>query len=197
MSYLQNVSHETQEKINFYYERLVFWNKSLQLIQNKTLEDFWERHVNDSLQLLPFLKEGSLVDLGSGAGLPGIILALADPSRKIVLLESNKKKHAFHLEIIAMLGLKNVTSICDRIENASLSFPNVVSRALAPLHKLLELSQNVSCETSRLVFSKGARIQEEIKTAQEKWMFDYILSNSLTSDMGRILQIEMSSVVRK
>jgi 16S rRNA (guanine527-N7)-methyltransferase len=192
---LPSVSRETESNFIKFEEHLIKWNKSLQLVQSDTLNDFQNRHINDSLQIFPFINGKRIVDIGSGAGFPGFILAMHDTSLNITLVDSSRKKHEFHKEIIHQLKLLNVTTICDRIENLDMSFDTVTSRALANLNFLLELSQFVSCETTRFVFLKGAQWNEEIIDAKKNWEFDVTVKNSLTSKEGKVLILE--KVIKK
>jgi 16S rRNA (guanine527-N7)-methyltransferase len=187
--WIPEVSRETQKKFAEYFTHLQRWNHSTQLVQQKTLSEFKNRHLDDCLQISPLINTDTIVDLGSGAGLPGLILSMIFEEKEFTLIESNHKKHNFHLEIIHRLNLKNVVSICDRIENIATPFPLVISRALAPLINLFELGQNVSCETTSYVFLKGDLIEDEIAEALKKWTFDYQLLNSLTSKSGRIIVV--------
>jgi len=190
-----DVSRETMEKLKLFQNMVLEWNKKFNLISKASEKDIWERHIVDSLQLCRFLskKDEFLYDFGSGAGFPGVVLAVVGkekfPKLKITLIESVGKKVLFLKEVNKTLDL-NLNIINDRIENLKLPKADIISsRALASLEKLLEYAKPFCAEKTMLIFPKGEKWQEEIDTAKEKWFFDYKSTQSITNNKGCILLI--------
>lgn len=182
-----NVSRETFRKFIFYYETFLKWNKSFNLVQSKTLENFFVRHIEDSLQLKPFLEpytDSSKLDMGTGAGFPGLVLTLSG-IQNITLCESNIKKCLF-LEIVS----RETFILNKRLEYIDKKFDIVVARALAPLEKLLFYMDKVSYPSGLGFFIKGKKTQQEIKEAQKKYSFNYQIFSSKISKEGAIIKIE-------
>src|ERR1700722_13861594 len=135
-----NVSRETIERLTIYQNLLKEWQQKVNLVSSSTLPHMWERHFQDSLQLLPYLprENASLIDLGSGAGFPGLVLALSRPETlKVTLIESDLKKCLF-LEIVSRETKISVTIIRERIEalRETLKGDIITARGLAPLSLL-------------------------------------------------------------
>ena len=171
------------------------------LVSRTTLDERWARHYLDSAQLLPLLGPDprSIVDLGSGAGFPGLVLAAfgADNAMAVSLIESRGKKAAFLNEAAERMGLETVTVHPCRIENVSLSAPpNIVTaRALAPLPKLLSLAVPLAGPNTRYMFLKGTRVEDELTEAQEHWHMTVERLPSLTATDSTILAL--TSVTRR
>lgn len=187
------VSRETIEKFEIYRALLVEWNRKTFLVQNKTFDNFWRRHVRDSLQLISFISslENSIGDIGSGSGFPGLALAISGYSN-LTLIESNQRK-VFFLEEVARKTGVNVNILCGRIEKYSkLPFSIITSRACAPLPILLGyVLQSVSRETlSYCLFLKGENWGEEVKESQKNFNFIYEVFDSQTDLKGKILKIK-------
>lgn len=176
-----------------YWELLLTWQKSVNLISSKTIENGWERHILDSAQIYFLIKnqQVSLMDVGTGGGLPGVIIALLNkvlkgPLTQIVLVESDLKKTLFLKECARQLDL-NITVIRDRIENVDFIPDVLTARAFAPLDVLLKLVQkNVSRETIMLL-PKGKNVDDEIDICGDGWHIEKI-KNIVNSD-GCILKI--------
>lgn len=194
---LKYVSRETLEKYNVYYEQLKQWNKAIKLVQPDTLDHYWERHILDSVQIIPLIEENYILDIGSGAGFPGMALAITG-RYKMTLCESNVKKYMFLNEVKRILGVE-VDVLNERVESIKdRKYELIVSRACASLDLLFELSQNVSRETStRFLLHKGESYQKEIEEAQKKWSFTYTKINSITPGNGVILDIRNLNKVSK
>jgi 16S rRNA (guanine527-N7)-methyltransferase len=136
----QNVSRETYDKLRIYEKTLIKWQGSINLISKSTINDIWVRHFLDSAQLYPFISKikGNIFDFGSGAGFPGLILAIMG-HKNITLVESDQKKCTF-LREVARLSETDVSILHSRIENLEFRRVDLImSRALAPLSKLIEL----------------------------------------------------------
>lgn len=181
------VSRETMDKFKTYYEEMTLWNKTLSLMETLPWDVFYHRHILDAIQLSDLIPTNEpLIDIGSGAGIPAIPLAILN--KKVIMIESNKKKSIFLSQISKKLNL-NTLIINDRVENCH--FKNekyLTARALAPLEKLLELASIVSRETIG-IFQKGKKAIDEIEDAQKKWLFDVDIYRSITDKEGLILNI--------
>jgi 16S rRNA (guanine527-N7)-methyltransferase len=178
---------------------LIDWSQRHNLIARSTIEDRWERHFLDSAQLVPLLPEGvkAIVDLGSGAGFPGLILAvmLAEKNVAVTLIESTQKKCAFLNEAAAAMGLSNVKVIPERIESVGLGFkPDVITaRALARLDKLLAYGAEIADKNTRYFLLKGQDVEGELTEAAKSWHMEVIRHQSRTSPDATILEISRLS----
>lgn len=185
------VSRETVEKLTAFAEHVQRWTTKINLISPVSQSAFWERHIVDSLQLLtvPGLPAGRWVDLGSGGGLPGIVVAIADPSRDYVMVESDKRKAAFLRSVATDLGLR-VNVLAERIEKVPPLRGQVVSaRALKPLEELLALVNRHLDQDGIAVLPKGRRYDAEIKAARRLWSFHLDLVPSMTDPEARLLRV--------
>lgn len=188
-----SVSRETFEKLEIYARELVAWNTKINLVGPDTVQNLWERHILDALQLLTFLKSAKkIVDLGSGAGLPGLVIAIASDFN-VSLVESDQKKVAFLRHIKGLLGL-DVSIQAVRIENVTAKFDVITARALAPLDTLLSYAEPLLEAGGRCVFLKGESYENEVEEAEKKWHFNISVYPSLTHKSGAI--IELSEVKR-
>lgn len=190
-----NVSHETYEKLKNYQALVLEWNSKFNLISKSTETTIWERHIVDSLQLIKYItnEDKILLDLGSGAGFPGVVLAIACqeiyPDLQIKLVESIGKKTAFLHAVNEQLNL-NMEIHQERIEKLNIGKVDVItSRALAALPKLLDYAKPFCKEETRLILPKGENWSLENDEALMKWLYKYEVYNSDTSDVGKILRI--------
>ena len=201
------VSRETIERLETYADLLKQWQRGVNLVAPSTLAVVWERHFADSAQLAALAPAGLRVwvDLGSGAGFPGLVVAimLADPARagnavRMVLVESDNRKAAFLREVVRRTGLDAARVAVDilsaRIENittqGSLESVDVVSaRALAPLDRLLALSAPLFGAQTMGVYLKGREAEREVEAARNRWSFSADLVPSLTDPDGRIVVV--------
>lgn len=187
---LQNVSRETFSLFDVYFSQLVRWNQKMSLIQEKTQSAFYERHIVDSLQICNFIpnKEATIADIGSGAGFPGMVLAMMGYTN-VTLYESNTKKAVFLSEVARITNTK-VSIANDRMENVKSIYDIFVSRACCSLSLLLRYMINVSRETNPIgIFHKGQGFSIEESEAYEDWIFDIEKHQSITSSDGVILKI--------
>ena len=192
---IYNVSRETKEKIEAYKTLVLEWNCKFNLISKSSVEHIWERHILDSVQLYKYFRRTDkiLLDLGSGAGFPGMVLAIMaeqlNPELSINLVESIGKKTLFLNAVKNELKL-NVNILHDRIENIKMKNVDVItSRALAALSKLLDYSKPFCRTETNLIFPKGEHWADEIETAQKQWYFKYKAENSATDKLGKVLCI--------
>ena len=193
---LQNVSRETFEKFSIYHKTLIKWQNSINLISQNTIESVWERHFLDSAQLYNITKEidGNIIDFGSGAGFPGLILAMMG-NKKIHLVESDRKKCTF-LREVSMLSETDVTVHHSRIEDLKyFDVELIIARALAPLNKLIDYAEVFSKNSStdqkfpKLLFLKGRGYKKEISELVRRHSFSIKEFESITDKLGKILYI--------
>jgi 16S rRNA (guanine527-N7)-methyltransferase len=188
------VSRETLERVRAYLSVLDAWRTRLNLIGPGETTRIWTRHVLDSLQLAPLLPEGeiTLVDLGTGAGFPGLLLACLLQERgggETVLVEKSVRKSEFLRAAIDALQLR-ARVITARLEDAEKIEADVVTaRALSPLPELLGQASPWLKPNGRSLFLKGRDATDEIARAQESWIFDIHISPSLSSADGKVLSI--------
>jgi 16S rRNA (guanine527-N7)-methyltransferase len=156
------------------------WNQSYNLTAVKQPEEMLTRHVLDSLTVLSFIKGHDCLDIGTGPGLPGLILALALPETRWVLLDSNQKKTRFLRHVKAELAMDNVEIVQSRVESfkPEINFDTVICRAFAPLERILELTQHLITEDNQLLAMKGKQALDEIDALGKHEFF--IKLNSLS-----------------
>lgn len=190
-----DVSRETLERLQKLETLLVKWNKAINLVSATTLSEIWSRHFVDSAQIFALASETgrSWADLGSGAGFPGLIIAILTeekrPNLSVTLVESDHRKAAFLMTAIRELGLSARVE-AERIEEMSGLDCDVLSaRALAPLPKLLGFSALHLAKGGVALLPKGARWEEEVASARESWSFDLETWSSQTDPNGVILKI--------
>lgn len=190
-----NVSRESQVKLTLYVETLEKWQKQINLIAPSTLSSVWNRHVVDSLQLLPHIPEDvtAIADLGTGAGFPGLALAIARPLHSH-LYESNGKKVAFLREVIRRTGAA-ATVHQMRIEDLAqqTDLPKiqlVVSRAFAPLDHLLAYAQPFFQRGAKGLFHKGQDVDAELTESAKYWKLQFKKHPSSTDSKACLLEVE-------
>ena len=194
-----SVSRETLERLKTYEALLRQWQPTINLVAPSTLLAVWERHFADfGSRLLALAPADALswVDLGAGAGFPGLVLGimLAErPGAKITLIESDQRKAAFLGEVTRKTGAP-VDILCKRIETAATqaklgAFDVVTARALAPLPRLLSLARPYFSSATSGVFPEGREAGAEIEAAREEFEFDVAPKPSLTDAHGRILVV--------
>lgn len=189
------VSRETQDALKELSDDLLRWTKRINLISPSTYSDIWERHIEDSAQIWPLRPEStkSWCDLGSGGGLPGLVLAVLAKGEsapaQFTFIESDMRKCAFLTTMISKYELP-ATVLSKRIEAANPVHADVISaRALAPLPKLIELALRHAKEDAIFLFQKGAQHKNEIDAAQQTWHFKYEAVPSQTHTGAVILKI--------
>lgn len=193
---LIHVSRETEDHLDRFADLLIHWQKSINLVAPSTLPELWTRHIADSLQLLMLVEMPKLwIDLGSGGGFPGMIIAssLAEhPGAMVHLVESNQKKAAF-LREAARITDAPAKVHAQRIEDFASAFPEapdvVSARALAPLSDLLALAYPLLKTGATGLFPKGQDVASELTKASKYWKFEHNLVPSLTSPDGQIVVI--------
>lgn len=197
-----NVSRETFDKLKTYEALLKEWQAKFNLVSNSTLENAWERHFLDSAQLFKYIPADAkiLYDFGSGAGFPGMVLAIManekTPYLKIKLVESIGKK-TLYLNEVKTQTCTNVEIMNARIETLKPERADVItSRALASLEELFNYVYKFCSIKTVCIFPKGKKYQEEIDNARLHWKFDCEIKPSEQSDEGRILIITKLSKIK-
>lgn len=186
----RRVPHETQQKLELYAALLREWNEKINLVAKSTIPDLWTRHILDSLQLLDHLPPSAktLADLGSGAGFPGMVLALAS-KLEVHLIESIGKKAVFLRTVAESLKI-DVTIHHERIETIKdLHADIITARALKALPELLPLAKKVAHKDTVCFFLKGQHADAELTEAQKYWTFTLEKVPSLTDQSGVVLKI--------
>ena len=199
------VSRETYKKLCVFQKALVKWQKSINLISQNTIKNIWERHFLDSAQLYKFVKgiEGNIIDFGSGAGFPGLVLAIMG-KKNIHLVESDHKKCVF-LKEIAMLTKTDITIHNCRIEDLSFIDVDLITcRALASLSKLIDYVEifinkplGKKQKLPKLLFLKGKSYYSEIIELSKNKKINFEEYPSITDRNGKILymnKIDMSDI---
>ena len=155
---------ETQAQLLHYLELLHKWNKVYNLTAIREPGKMVYHHLLDSLAVLPHIQGKRLIDIGSGAGLPGIPLAIANPELEVVVLDSNHKKTVFAQQACIELGLQNVTVVCERVENwqPDQKFDVVISRAFSDLGEFFKLTKHLVAPKGFLLAMKGLYPYEEL-----------------------------------
>lgn len=186
------VSRETRERLDALLALLLRWNARINLVARQAPEEIRQRHIEDSLQLLPLLPEGltPLADLGSGGGFPGLVLAAA-ATRPVHLVESDRRKAAFLQAAVAELGLPHVTVHAVRIETLDLPPVGVLTaRALAPLERLLPWAAALLAPEGVALFPKGRQVDQELSDAEAAgWTFSVERFMSNTDPKATILRM--------
>ncbi len=162
---------ESIEKIEAYLKLLQKWNRVYNLTAIRDLHEMRTHHINDSLAIAPFIPQDAkeILDIGTGAGLPGLILAIQFPDKQFTLLDSNSKKTAFLQECVRQLQLPNVSIRCEHLEKTPplqtlLAADIVISRAFSSLSDFIALGTPHLKKTGALYAMKGPKVLEELKS---------------------------------
>lgn len=197
-----NVSRETFDKLKLYQQLLNEWQQKFNLVSKSTLENSWQRHFEDSAQLFKFIPLGAklLYDFGSGAGFPGMVLAIMasekTPYLKVRLVESIGKK-TLYLKEVGQKTHTDVEILNQRIENLKPQKADVItSRALTALKDLLAYAYPFCQSETLCIFPKGRRYSEELQEARRFWKFDCRIEDSETDTDGKILLITNLSKIK-
>ncbi|MGX0875697.1 16S rRNA (guanine527-N7)-methyltransferase [Roseovarius sp. MBR-154] len=195
MTFDLGVSRETQERLEIYVDLLKRWNERINLVSKTSLNQLWSRHFLDSAQLLDLAPKtaSTWIDLGSGGGFPGLVVAIIGSERhaslSCTLIESDTRKSAFLRTVIRETGVQ-AHVITDRIEAVSPQMGDIVSaRALADLTTLLGFAKRHLNPRGRALFPKGENWTKEITAAQSKWQFNYKIDKSKTETGPVILSV--------
>ncbi|HEX4938924.1 MAG TPA: 16S rRNA (guanine(527)-N(7))-methyltransferase RsmG [Candidatus Kapabacteria bacterium] len=155
------------EKLLAYLALLVKWNGAYNLTAIRDPEQMVIKHLLDSLSIAPYVQGGSLIDVGTGAGLPGLVLAIVKPELDVTLLDSNGKKVRFLRQVIADLKIGNASAVQTRVEEFDRQFDLVSSRAFATLADMVNGSRQLLAEKGEFLAMKGVNPTEEIAALPE------------------------------
>lgn len=186
-----DVSRETFTRLETYVAHLLKWQQRINLISPKTIPDIWERHIIDSAQLASLIpnKETRIADLGSGAGLPGLILAIMG-HQDVHLIESDERKSIFLSEAARVTDTK-LTIHLARIESNPLNkFDIITARACASLEQLLTWSYPMMSQHAICYFAKGKNYAMEIDDARKGWSFEFTCHPSITDPDSVIIELQ-------
>lgn len=192
---LEGVDPAKLDRIAAYVAHLEKWQRAINLVGPKTLADTWRRHILDSAQLIPLLPEPAagqsldIADLGSGAGLPGLVIAILTDT-PVQMIESDQRKAVFIREA-ARITATSVVVHNARIEDvAPLNADVVTARALAPLERLLPWVARHLGPNGKTLLLKGADVDDELTLSAKKWTMKLGRKQSLSSTSGTVLVIE-------
>jgi 16S rRNA (guanine527-N7)-methyltransferase len=194
---LTPVSREIEERLQAFAALFRMWQRRMNLVAPSTLPHLWTRHIADSLQLLPLAPEArTWVDLGSGGGFPGLVIACAlagRPGTEVHLVESNQRKAAFLREAARVTGAP-VQVHAARIQDFAKAWTGrraevVTARALAPLANLIDLAVPLLKGGAQGLFLKGQDVEAELTEAAKYWTFQVELVPSVTDSAGRIVRV--------
>ena len=189
-----DVSRETMERLELHVALLKKWSPAINLVSRATLADAWQRHVLDSAQLWPLMPDDTktIVDLGSGAGFPGLVLAMLARERvepfQVYLVESDRRKATFLREVIRETGAM-ATVLAERAESLDMTADVVTARAFTALDPLLDMVHPLIGRDGIALLHKGARYESELTGAMENWHMDVEQTRSRIDPASVILRI--------
>jgi 16S rRNA (guanine527-N7)-methyltransferase len=196
ISILKNKLHfspKSIEKIQIFINALFSANKKHNFISKSTEDDIWHRHILDSAQLVKFIdfSNGSLSDLGSGGGFPGLILAIFNENIDfhVKLYEKSPVKRAFLEEISKILSIK--VAIKGNIYEETIDSDYIVSRAFKKLEVIIQVSREIAKKSHKIIVLKGQNAQEDLKKAFKKEKYDYKLEDSITNKDSKIIIVDI------
>mgnify|MGYP001202113945 CR=1 FL=1 len=187
-----NYSNKTISDIKIFVDELLKANKKHNFISKSNENIVWHRHILDSAQLVKFIdfSKGSLSDLGSGAGFPGLILSLFNNNKDfhVKLYEKSPVKRAFLRDISDRLSLK--VEILGNVYEDHIDTDYIVSRAFKKLEAIIQVSREIAKKSHKLIVLKGQNAQEDLKKAFIKEKYDYKLENSITNKDSKIIIVD-------
>lgn len=185
------LSDTQREKLEAYADLLRKWQKRINLVAPATVPDLWNRHFLDSAQLMFHVKQipGPILDFGSGAGFPGLVLAVLGRD-DVTLVESDRRKVAFLQEVARVTGTTVAIEAC-RIESLRpIRAGMITARALAPIDRLLDYAEPYADESTVYLFLKGEQADVELTTAQKRWKMRVTKAPSMSDARGVVLRLE-------
>ena len=192
----QYVSRETLEELNKYSLSILKKNKEINLISTSTEKSIKSRHIEDSAQIIDFIDKNDIsvcTDLGSGAGLPGIVLSILmkskKPEFKVILYEKSYHKSNFLKEISKKFNLNTEINQKNIFDQKNLQTDIIISRAFKPLHVIFEIASKNFKKFKYIILFLGKSGKEILKEASKKWKFDYEEKKSLTSNESLVVKI--------
>lgn len=195
---LKNIgfSHASISKLEKFNEYLLEFNKTYNLISKNTINDIWSRHILDSAQLIELFNINSklkIADFGSGAGFPGIIIALFDDKYKfhVKLFEKSPVKRTFLENIRTKLNLSNIEIHGDIYDFQKISTDIIVCRAFKKLREILKISREITEKPHKIIILKGKNAQSEINKVSLASNYSYKLKNSITDNKSKIIIMDV------
>ena len=190
------LSTQQQRTLLLYLDQLLLWNKAYNLTAITDPVEALIKHIIDCLAIITHLPSGSLLDIGTGAGLPAVIIAICQPERQCTALDSNQKKIRFIKQISSELGLSNMQPIASRIEAHEASYEVVTSRAFASLIDFIEVAQPRLAENGYLCAMKGkAPSDEELQALSDAWQIRTIaLKVPRLQDSRHLIELSYKNV---
>ena len=186
-------SSKSIEKLQIFINALINANKKHNFISKNTETDIWHRHILDSAQLVKFIdfSKGSLADLGSGAGFPGLVLAIFNENKDfhVKLYEKSPVKRAFLREIRDKLSLK--AEIKGNVYDETVDTDYVVSRAFKKFEFIIQVSREIAKKSHKLIVLKGQNAQEDLKKAFKREKYPYKLEDSITNKDSKIIIVDI------
>jgi len=183
----RDVSRETYGRLQEYVGLLVSENANQNLIAPKSIPVLWNRHILDGAQLLGMTAEqGSWCDIGSGAGLPGLVIAILG-GVPMTLVEPRRLRADFLNRVVTQLDLRMVTVVAQNVERVTGKFDFITARAVAPLGKLLGMAWHLAHGETKWVLPKGESAKSELDEARSTWQGDFRLVPSRTHDAAAII----------
>ncbi|BBB23664.1 16S rRNA (guanine527-N7)-methyltransferase [Isorropodon fossajaponicum endosymbiont JTNG4] len=162
---LMGIKLESEQisKLMNYLELIIKWNKTYNLSAIRTIEQGVYKHLLDSLSVITYIKDKPLLDVGSGAGLPGIVISIMRPELSVTVLDTVGKKCCFMQFVKTQLQLKNLNVINNRVETYQVEFRfgQIISRAFSEVEKILKLTQHLLCDNGEYLLMKAASFQQE------------------------------------
>ena len=194
---LTPVSTETEARLDRYVALLLEWQAKTNLVAPSTLPNLWTRHIADSLQLLDLAPSArTWIDLGSGGGFPGVVLACAlaeTPGANVHLVERNAKKAAFLREVVRITSASatvHLAGIGDIVDRVGSRVDCITARALAPLHELVGFAEPFVSGGAKALFLKGQDVEAELTEATKYWNIEPRLHSSRTGGHGWIVELD-------
>jgi 16S rRNA (guanine527-N7)-methyltransferase len=187
-----DVPRETFERLERYIELLLAENERQNLIARSTIDEIWRRHIVDSAQIIPFAPrpDSSWLDIGSGAGLPGLVIAILTEG-SVTLVEPRKLRADFLQQATETLGLSRRVAVhTAKVERITGSFDIITARAVASFEALLRISRHLSTDKTRWLFPKGKSAQSELDEARRTWQGEFRLEPSRTDPEAAIIIAE-------
>lgn len=182
----RDVSRETFQKLTTYVDLLLAGADRQNLISPSTRGDVWERHIVDGAQLVSLSDQGSWCDVGSGAGLPGMVIAIL-VDEPVTLVEPRRLRAEFLVATAQSLDLHNVFVHCAKAERVVGAFDNITARAVASLDKLLGITRHLAHNETKWLLPKGQMAQSELEEARGNWQGEFSLVESATNPDASII----------
>jgi 16S rRNA (guanine527-N7)-methyltransferase len=181
-----NVSRETYEKLEIYKNLLLKWQRAINLVSRETLDDVWREHILDSLQIIPHIVGKTVLDVGSGGGFPGMVLAIAG-GFSVTCIDSDRRKMIFLSEVAKATETK-VRILTERVENLQTDhFDTICARGFSELPVLLKIAHRFSASG---VFLKGSKLNEEIEKALLSFDFQHEIYQNKIKEHGKIVVVK-------